>query len=156
MSGGHGIHVKYFAGSVFFPWNPGPYHEAMPCFIYRAIPRQQVFMLGQCFQAQSWSIFRNIDDVLIAWLCYESINRKTSFNIANKYSRWAWKHCPHENLLPRIARYIKQGIASWYGPGFHGKKTATGEILTCMPWPPLIKRYQFLLYAQVTNLGNVR
>jgi rare lipoprotein A len=33
-----------------------------------------------------------------------------------------------ENLLPRIARYIKQGIASWYGPGFHGKKTATGEI----------------------------
>jgi rare lipoprotein A len=24
--------------------------------------------------------------------------------------------------------YIEQGIASWYGPGFHGRKTASGEV----------------------------
>jgi len=23
--------------------------------------------------------------------------------------------------------YIEEGIASWYGPGFHGKPTASGE-----------------------------
>lgn len=26
------------------------------------------------------------------------------------------------------AGYRQQGVASWYGPGFHGKKTASGEI----------------------------
>ena len=24
-------------------------------------------------------------------------------------------------------KYVEQGLASWYGPGFHGKKTASGE-----------------------------
>ncbi len=27
-----------------------------------------------------------------------------------------------------ITSYKKEGVASWYGPGFHGKKTANGEI----------------------------
>lgn len=27
----------------------------------------------------------------------------------------------------RAIKYIEQGIASWYGPGFHGRKTASGE-----------------------------
>jgi len=33
-----------------------------------------------------------------------------------------------EGLFPSILNKVKQGVASWYGPGFHGKKTATGEI----------------------------
>ena len=28
----------------------------------------------------------------------------------------------------RPARFVQTGIASWYGPGFHGKRTANGEI----------------------------
>ncbi len=27
-----------------------------------------------------------------------------------------------------LSNYSQRGIASWYGPGFHGKKTANGEI----------------------------
>jgi len=38
-----------------------------------------------------------------------------------------------ENLLPRIANYIIQGVASWYGPGFMVKKPLPAKYLTCMP-----------------------
>lgn len=61
-----------------------------------------------------------------------------------------------ENLLPRIARYIKQGIASWYGPGFHGKKTANGEIFDMYAMTAAHKTLPIPSYAQVTNLENHR
>ena len=61
-----------------------------------------------------------------------------------------------ENLLPRIARYIKQGVASWYGPGFHGKKTATGEIFDMYAMTAAHKTLPIPSYAQVTNLENNR
>ena len=50
--------------------------------------------------------------------------------------------------------YKETGIASWYGPGFHGKKTANGEIFNqnkisaahrTLPMPSIVK---------VTNLDN--
>lgn len=61
-----------------------------------------------------------------------------------------------ENLFPRIARYIKQGIASWYGPGFHGKKTATGEIFDMYAMTAAHKTLPIPSYARVTNLENHR
>jgi len=61
-----------------------------------------------------------------------------------------------EKLLPRIARYIKQGVASWYGPGFHGKKTATGEIFDMYAMTAAHKTLPIPSYAQVTNLENNR
>jgi rare lipoprotein A len=61
-----------------------------------------------------------------------------------------------EKLLPRIARYIKQGVASWYGPGFHGKKTATGEIFDMYAMTAAHKTLPIPSYAQVTNLDNNR
>src|SRR5512134_398863 len=33
---------------------------------------------------------------------------------------WYYPHVDYE--------YDETGIASWYGPGFHGKKTASGEV----------------------------
>jgi rare lipoprotein A len=52
--------------------------------------------------------------------------------------------------------YDRTGMASWYGPGFHGKRTANGEIYdmndltaahTTLPMPS---------YVRVTNLENGR
>jgi len=52
--------------------------------------------------------------------------------------------------------YTKTGLASWYGPTFHGRKTANGEVFdrnaltaahTTMPLPS---------YARVTNVANGR
>ena len=61
-----------------------------------------------------------------------------------------------ENLLPRISRYLKKGIASWYGPGFHGKKTATGEIFDMYAMTAAHKTLPIPSYAQITNLTNHR
>jgi rare lipoprotein A len=61
-----------------------------------------------------------------------------------------------ESLLPRLARYIKQGIASWYGPRFHGKKTATGEIFDMYALTAAHKTLPIPSYAEVTNLENNR
>lgn len=61
-----------------------------------------------------------------------------------------------EHLLPRIARYLKQGIASWYGPDFHGKKTASGEIYDMYAMTAAHKTLPISSYARVTNLENQR
>jgi rare lipoprotein A len=61
-----------------------------------------------------------------------------------------------EYLLPRIASYIIQGVASWYGPGFHGKKTATGEIFDMNAMTAAHKTLPIPSYALVTNLENHR
>jgi rare lipoprotein A len=61
---------------------------------------------------------------------------------------WYYPHVDYE--------YSETGIASWYGPGFHGKRTASGEVynqndLTAahrtLPMPSLVR---------VTNLENGR
>src|SRR2546427_10411712 len=57
---------------------------------------------------------------------------------------------------PRITDGVQVGVASWYGPGFHGNRTANGEIydqyeLTAAhPSLPLGSR------VMVTNLENDR
>jgi rare lipoprotein A len=58
--------------------------------------------------------------------------------------------------VPPVVRGVQTGVASWYGPGFHGRRTANGEIcdqheLTAAhPSLPLGTR------AIVTNLTNGR
>jgi len=61
-----------------------------------------------------------------------------------------------EKLLPRISRYLKQGIASWYGSKFHGKQTASGEIYDMYAMTAAHKTLPLSSYARVTNLKNQR
>lgn len=61
-----------------------------------------------------------------------------------------------ESLFPRLVRYIKKGVASWYGPGFHGRKTATGEIFNMYEMTAAHKTLPIPSYAEVTNLANNR
>ncbi|MCX7096567.1 MAG: septal ring lytic transglycosylase RlpA family protein [Methylococcales bacterium] len=65
-------------------------------------------------------------------------------------------YAQQEDLFPRIAKYIKKGVASWYGPGFHGRKTATGEIFDMYAMTAAHKTLPIPSYAQVTNLENNR
>ena len=61
-----------------------------------------------------------------------------------------------ENLFPRIARHLKQNIASWYGSSFHGKKTSSGEIYDMYAMTAAHKTLPIPSYARVTNLENQR
>ncbi|MCK9395633.1 MAG: septal ring lytic transglycosylase RlpA family lipoprotein, partial [Methylobacter sp.] len=61
------------------------------------------------------------------------------------------QNADEENLLPRLTRYLKQGIASWYGPRFHGKKTASGEIYDMYGMTAAHKTLPISSYARVTK-----
>jgi len=52
--------------------------------------------------------------------------------------------------------YDKTGIASWYGPNFHGKKTANGEIYDQNELTAAHKTLPLPSIVRVTNLGNGR
>jgi len=45
-------------------------------------------------------------------------------------------------------------VASWYGPGFHGKLTANGEIYNQMALTAAHKEMPFGTFLRVTNLRN--
>ncbi len=52
--------------------------------------------------------------------------------------------------------YSEDGIASWYGPGFHGKKTASGERFNQNALTAAHKILPFGTKLRVTNLSNGR
>lgn len=71
--------------------------------------------------------------------------------VGNAYQVSGKWYAPHYN-----PEYDQEGVASWYGPGFHGKKTANGESYnqyaftaahTTLPMPSIVR---------VTNLENGR
>jgi rare lipoprotein A len=74
-----------------------------------------------------------------------------TYQVGKPYQINGRTYVPNEN-----PSYRAEGIASWYGPDFHGRSTANGELYdmhaisaahTTMPLPS---------YARVTNLDNKR
>lgn len=49
---------------------------------------------------------------------------------------------------------VEAATASWYGPGFHGKKTASGQIYDMHAMTAAHNSLPLLSYAKVTNLKN--
>jgi rare lipoprotein A len=56
---------------------------------------------------------------------------------------------------PRIVKVI-QGQASWYGPGFYGNRTASGEVLRRGTLTAAHRTLPFGTKVRVTNLRNGR
>jgi rare lipoprotein A len=52
--------------------------------------------------------------------------------------------------------YVERGVASWYGPGFHAGRTATGEPYDMYGMTAAHKTLPLPAYVQVTNLSNGR
>ena len=52
--------------------------------------------------------------------------------------------------------FSQTGVASWYGPGFHGKKTANGERFNTNSLTAAHKELPFDTMVRVTNLANGR
>ena len=49
---------------------------------------------------------------------------------------------------------IEKGVASWYGPGFHGKKTASGETFNTNGYTAAHRTLPFGTKLKVINLNN--
>ncbi|WP_223291836.1 septal ring lytic transglycosylase RlpA family protein [Defluviicoccus vanus] len=50
--------------------------------------------------------------------------------------------------------YVQQGVASWYGPGFHGRRTASGERFNQHDLTAAHKKLPLGTRVVVTNLRN--
>ncbi|HEV8244018.1 MAG TPA: septal ring lytic transglycosylase RlpA family protein [Nitrospirales bacterium] len=50
--------------------------------------------------------------------------------------------------------YVQRGYASWYGPGFHGRKTANGEVYNSHQLTAAHRTLPFGSVAQVRSLTN--
>lgn len=55
-----------------------------------------------------------------------------------------------------VGRQTQQGVASWYGPGFHRHKTASGERYNMFDMTAASRTLPLLSYARVTNLRTGR
>lgn len=59
-------------------------------------------------------------------------------------------------VMPSSKGYREQGIASWYGQKFHGRKTSSGEIYNMYAMTAAHKSLPLPTYVRVTNLDNRR
>lgn len=59
-------------------------------------------------------------------------------------------------VLPSAAGYVEQGIASWYGPDFHGGRTSTGETYDMHAMSGAHPTLPLPTWVRVTNLENGR
>lgn len=90
----------------------------------------------------------NIDGIPGATPKYEQPNKRAN----RPYSAAGKKFAPMTQYTP----YKKQGIASWYGKRFHGKKTSTGEIYDMYAMSAAHTTLPIPSYAKVTNPANGR
>jgi len=59
-------------------------------------------------------------------------------------------------VLASADGYRERGVASWYGPGFHAGRTASGETYDMYSMTAAHKTLPLPCFAQVTNLSNGR
>lgn len=58
--------------------------------------------------------------------------------------------------IPSAAGFIEQGVASWYGKDFHGRKTSNGETYDMYAMTAAHKTLPMNVSLKVTNLDNGR
>ena len=71
------------------------------------------------------------------------------FKVGNPYKIQGQWYYPQESYT-----YDETGIASWYGPGFHGKYTANGERFSQHELTAAHRTLQMPSFVRVTNLSN--
>ena len=63
---------------------------------------------------------------------------------------------PTKATEPRTILEVRQGLASYYGPGFEGKRTASGVAFDKTAMVAAHPSYPFGTVVRVTNLANKR
>lgn len=65
-------------------------------------------------------------------------------------------HGARYSVLPTAQGYVRRGIASWYGPKFHGRNTSTGERYNMYALTAASRDLPLPTWVRVTNLNNGR
>jgi rare lipoprotein A len=74
---------------------------------------------------------------------------RSSYKVGGSYVIAGRVYTPDENY-----RYSESGMASWYGPGFHGKRTANGEAYDQHAMTAAHRTLPMPSVVRVTNLSN--
>jgi len=74
---------------------------------------------------------------------------RSSYKVGGTYVIAGQVYTPEENL-----RYNESGMASWYGPGFHGRRTANGEAYDQHAMTAAHRTLPMPSVVRVTNLSN--
>jgi len=74
-----------------------------------------------------------------------------TYRVGKPYVVGGRSYSPEEN-----AGYSAEGIASWYGDDFHGRRTANGEVYDMQSISAAHPTLPIPSYARVTNLANQR
>jgi rare lipoprotein A len=84
---------------------------------------------------------------------YNGAQPETSgtYKVGKPYQVGSVWYYPEENF-----RYVETGIASWYGPDFHGGRTANGELYDENEMTAAHRTLQLPCFVRVTNLENGR
>ncbi len=61
---------------------------------------------------------------------------------------------PAQTQPPVPGQVIEEGVASWYGPPFHGRRTSNGEIYDMYQMTAAHRTLAFNTIVRVTNLSN--
>jgi len=81
----------------------------------------------------------------------ETTPRVGDYKVGSPYQINGTWYYPKEDFA-----YSETGVASWYGPQFHGKSTANGEIFDMNQLTAAHKTLQMPAVVRVTNLENGR
>src|SRR5476649_3088424 len=74
-----------------------------------------------------------------------------AYKVGNPYQIDGVTYVPQEEF-----NHVETGVASWYGPGFHGKATANGEQYSQEDHTAAHRTLQMPAIVRVTNLDNGR
>ncbi len=97
--------------------------------------------LGACSQAQLGAH--------VAKQLSPSARPQGYFKVGNPYRVMGQSYTPRESY-----DHVETGIASWYGPNFHGKPTANGEVFDKNELTAAHRTLQMPSLVRVTNLEN--
>jgi len=80
-----------------------------------------------------------------------SVPSQGSYKVGRPYQIDGVTYVPQEEF-----NHVETGVASWYGPGFHGKATANGEQYNQEDHTAAHRTLQMPAIVRVTNLDNGR
>lgn len=94
--------------------------------------------------------------ILLAWLggcashhVSQSQAGRGMYKVGAPYTIDGITYTPQEEF-----QHVETGVASWYGPGFHGKYTANGEVYDQSDHTAAHRTLQMPSIVRVTNLDN--
>ena len=119
----------------------------------KSLNLNQIYILFSIFLIQSCTsgveVAANLGKKYLIPKEERAITAKPIYKIGNKYNVKGKFYFPKKDLS-----YNKTGIASWYGPKFHGKLTANGEIYNQYALTAAHKTLPLPSAVKVTNLQN--